>query len=113
MYGGSGTPPAGSPSSRTRHRPSPSVSSSSTPGSRRSPARSRREGRASASHSSPASCSTSSTSTAPPLSPPQREARRDDARVVHDDELAVELVGQLAERAMPDVARGAVVDEQA
>src|SRR2546422_588747 len=37
MYGGSGVSPAGSPSSRSRHRPSPSGSSSST-GPRRCPA---------------------------------------------------------------------------
>ena len=78
----------------------------------RSPARSRRDGRASASQMPSPSGSTSSTSAAPPLSRRRCEARRDDLGVVDDDELAGELVGQVGERAMADVARRAVVDEQ-
>ncbi len=42
-----------------------------------------------------------------------RDPRGHDARVVHDDELSAELVRQVAEAAVPDGARRALVDEQA
>ena len=61
MYGGSGVSPAGSPSRRTRQRPSPRCSRSVT-GPYVRPGRSRRVGRASASHSSAPVRSSSSTS---------------------------------------------------
>ena len=42
----------------------------------------------------------------------KREARGDDARVVDDRQVPRELLGQLGERPLPDVAGAAVVDEQ-
>src|SRR5206468_101276 len=41
-----------------------------------------------------------------------RDASRDDLRVVDDDELVVKLVGEIGELAMPHVAGRSVVDEQ-
>src|SRR5437588_451531 len=77
MYGGSGRIPwvDGSPTSRTRRRPSASRSPTSTtllpsPPSNTVPGGSRRPGRTSASHSSPAPCSSSHTA-----DPPQRRRR--------------------------------------
>ena len=40
------------------------------------------------------------------------EARGDDTRVVDDRQVPRELLGQLRERPLPDVAGAAVVDEQ-
>ena len=45
--------------------------------------------------------------------PPEEEPRRDDARVVHDDEMAVELVGEVAERSVADRSARAVEHEEA
>ena len=109
MYGGSGVSPAGSPSRRTRQRPSPRCSRSSTAPYRR-PARSRRVGRASASHSPPPSCSSSKHLATRLLDP---DPSWDHARVVHDDELAAQLVRQIGERAVAHRARLALVDEEA
>ena len=106
---------AGSPSRRTasaRRRATraarrPAVASSVSPPPAagatdgRAPPRRRRRAR-----------SSRSTSTAPPVARRSCEARGNDPGVVDDDELAAELVGQLGERPMPDVARRAVVDEQ-
>ena len=109
MYGGSGVSPAGSPSSRTRQRPSPRCSSSSTG------------------------------AVAPPgAQPPRRPRERlpqpvaellqqqhlalrgcsigiragHDARVVDDDERVADLRWELAEAPVPDAPRRAVVDQQ-
>ena len=108
MYGGSGASPSGSPSSRTRQRPSPRCSSSSIAPCR-SPAFSLRVGRASASHSPPALGLEQQHLALRPLDP---DPRRDDPRVVDDGELPRELLRQLREPAVPNVAGRAVVDEQ-
>ena len=44
--------------------------------------------------------------------PPQEQPGRDDARVVHDDEMAAELLGQVAERPVADRSARAVEDEE-
>ncbi len=44
--------------------------------------------------------------------PAKRESRGDDARVVDDRQVARELLAELGERPLPDVAGAAVVDEQ-
>ena len=41
-----------------------------------------------------------------------RDPRRDDPGVVHDDKGLAELLGQVAEAAVPHIARRAVVDEE-
>ena len=113
MYGGSGASPAGSPSSRSRQRPSPSGSSSST-GPSRWPGRSLRDGRASAFprpvRAEPLEQQHLGLAPARALEP---QPRRQHARVVDDDERPLgELVRQLVEAAVPDLAARAVVDEQ-
>ena len=96
-------PPSGSTSSTEEAEPRPRS---------RSPARSRREGRASASQTLvPESLDEEHLDRAARL-PAKREARGDDARVVDDRQVPRELLGQLGERPLPDVAGAAVVDEQ-
>ncbi len=109
MYGGSGVSPAGSPVSRSRQRPSPRCSSSSTgpyvrpgaepPGRPREPLPEVAAEPLEQQHLA-----------ARPLDP---DPGRHDARVVDDDERAAGLLGQVGERAVADRAGRPLVDEQA
>src|SRR3990172_1998617 len=118
MYGGSGASPAGSPSRRTSQRPAPDPAP--PPGRRGEPAR-------------PEPLAGAQTSglprqrlpepvfdeleqedlDVPPTAAAEAKPGGNHPRVVDDGELACEITGQVGERAMADVARGAPEDEQA
>ena len=112
MYGGSGASPVRlAVAGAARQRPSPSVLQQlDRPEPAARPAAAASAARAPPTPS-PSSRSTSSTS--PPPARSIADPRRHDARVVDDDERRPpQLLGQLAEAAVPDVARRALVDEQ-
>ena len=97
MYGGSGVSPSGSPSSRRRQRPSPSVLEQldrTEPLAGAQPPRRSRERFPHAVLSEPLEQQHLRLAAA---RPPQPEPRGHDTRVVDDDELAGELVRQLGE----------------
>ena len=109
MYGGSGASPSGSPSSRTRQRPSPRCSSSSTgavPAPCLEPSRRARE-------REPLTVALVLEQEHLALRLLDPDPRRHDSRVVDDRKLTRELVRQLGEPPVPDRAGRAVVDEEA